>query len=157
MRDHADFDAFYDATSRRVLHQLYALTGDLGRARDCTQEAYARAWRHWPAVTSVTSPEAWVRGTAWRLASGRRRGGTGRRAGPAGAASADVVAALRRLPERQRYAIVVRYLAGASVADIAAETGTSEATVENRLAKARATLARILPGDIAVLTGGHRV
>lgn len=161
MREPADFDAFYDATSRRVLHQLYALTGDLGRARDCTQEAYARAWRHWPAVTAATSPEAWVRGTAWRLASGPLRRGV--KQGPkqpaptSGAESADLVAALLRLPERQRYAIVVRYLAGAAVADIAAETGTSVATVENRLAKARTTLARILPGDIAALTGGHRV
>ncbi|SEF17000.1 sigma factor-like helix-turn-helix DNA-binding protein [Jiangella alba] len=157
MREPAEFDAFYDATSRRVLHQLYALTGDLGRARECTQEAYARAWRHWPAVTAATSPEAWVRGTAWRLASGRWRRGGRLAAAPPGTGSADLVAALLRLPEKQRYAIVVRYLAGAAVADIAAETGTSVATVENRLAKAHATLTRILPGDIAALTGGHRV
>lgn len=152
----ADFDAFYDATSRRVLHQLYALTGDLGRARECTQEAYARAWRHWSAVNAVTSPEAWVRTTAWRLASARRV--TVRRSvRPAGGGGAGLVAALGRLPEKQRYAIVVRLLAGVPVAEIAAETGTSVATVENRLAKARATLARILPDDTAVLTGGHRV
>lgn len=152
----ADFDAFYSATSRRVLHQVYALTGDLERARQCTQEAYSRAWRRWPSVSAVTSPEAWVRATAWRLASGPRV--TVRRPAPAaGSGSADLVAALRRLPEKQRYAIVVRLLAGSTVADIAAETGTSVATVENRLAKARATLARILPDDTAVLTGGHRV
>lgn len=152
----ADFDAFYSATSRRVLHQVYALTGDLERARDCVQEAYARAWRRWSAVSAVTSPEAWVRATAWRLASGRRVT-LKRPAPPAGTDSADLVAALRRLPEKQRYAIVVRLLAGSTVADIAAETGTSVATVENRLAKARATLARILPDGTAVLTGGHRV
>jgi DNA-directed RNA polymerase specialized sigma24 family protein len=156
----ADFDAFYDATSRRVLHQLYALTGDLERARQCTQEAYARAWRQWPAVSASTSPEAWVRSTAWRLAPGRRvavkRPAT-RSARTPGGGSADLVAALRRLPERQRYAIVARLIAGAAVADIATETGASVATVENRLAKARATLARILPDDTAVLTGGHRV
>ncbi|TDD66219.1 SigE family RNA polymerase sigma factor [Jiangella aurantiaca] len=160
MRDTADFDAFYDATSRRVLHQLYALTGDLERAGDCTQEAYARAWRHWSTVSAATSPETWVRGTAWRLASGRWRGRS--RGGPKppaspGTGSADLVAALRRLPEKQRYAIVVRHLAGAAVREIAAETGTSIATVENRLAKAHATLVRILPGDFAVLTGGHCV
>lgn len=152
----AEFDAFYDATSRRVLHQLYALTGDLDRARHCTQEAYARAWRHWSAVSVATSPEAWVRTTAWRLASGRRVT-VKRTEKPTGGGSAELVAALRRLPERQRYAIVARLLGGAAVADIAAETGTSVATVENRLAKARATLARILPDDTAVLTGGHRV
>ncbi|MBB5786317.1 sigma factor-like helix-turn-helix DNA-binding protein [Jiangella mangrovi] len=160
----ADFDAFYDATSRRVLHQLYALTGDLEQARQCTQEAYARAWRQWPAVSAATSPEAWVRTTAWRLAPGRRiavkrpaKRPSTRAARTPGGGSADLVAALRKLPERQRYAIVARLIAGAAVADIATETGASVATVENRLAKARATLARILPDDTAVLTGGHRV
>lgn len=160
MSGSADFDAFYGATSRRVLHQLYALTGDLERARDCTQEAYARAWRHWPDVSAATSAEAWVRAAAWRLASGRRvtvRRPVKRSAPPAGAGCAELVAALRRLPEKQRYAVVVRLLAGVAVADIATETRTSVATVENRLAKARATLARILPDDTAVLTGGHRV
>ncbi|PZF85433.1 sigma factor-like helix-turn-helix DNA-binding protein [Jiangella anatolica] len=160
MRQPADFDAFYDATSRRVLHQLYALTGDLSAAQECTQEAYARAWQHWPAVMAATSAEAWVRGSAWRLASGRRRPrrrpARPARPAPSGGC-AELVAALRQLPEKQRYAIVVRQLAGASVADIAAETGTSVAAVENRLAKAHATLARILPGDPALLTGGHRV
>jgi len=41
------FDDFYRATSRRVLHHVYALTGDLAEAQDCVQEAYARAWQRW--------------------------------------------------------------------------------------------------------------
>lgn len=42
MAGEADFDAFYDATNRRVLHQMYAMTGNLADAQDVTQEAYAR-------------------------------------------------------------------------------------------------------------------
>jgi RNA polymerase sigma-70 factor, ECF subfamily len=41
MSDAGDFDAFYAATSRRVLHYVYAVSGDLVEAQDLTQEAYA--------------------------------------------------------------------------------------------------------------------
>ena len=50
MSDSDDFDAFYHATSRRLLHQMYAMTGNLADAQDCVQEAYARAWQRWKQV-----------------------------------------------------------------------------------------------------------
>jgi len=56
-----DFDAFYNATSRRLLHQIYAMTGNLADAQDCMQEAFARAWQHWQQVRRADDPAAWVR------------------------------------------------------------------------------------------------
>ena len=47
-----EFDEFYRGTVRRVTHLVYATTGDLGLAQDCTQEAYARAWQQWSRVQS---------------------------------------------------------------------------------------------------------
>lgn len=38
-----EFDAFYAATHRRIVGQIYAMTGNLHEAEDCAQEAYARA------------------------------------------------------------------------------------------------------------------
>jgi RNA polymerase sigma-70 factor (ECF subfamily) len=53
-----DFDSFYSATARRVLHHVYVVCGDLGDAQDAVQEAYARAWQHWPRLSSYDNPEA---------------------------------------------------------------------------------------------------
>ncbi len=98
---------------------LYALTGDLSEAQDVTQEAYARAWQRWGAVSGYENPEAWERTVArriaysgWRKARNRvrayRRHGA---AAPATAPSEDTVAlvtALRELP-LQRETIVLQY------------------------------------------------
>jgi RNA polymerase sigma-70 factor (sigma-E family) len=51
-----------------------------------------------------------------------------------------VVAALRRLPDRQREAVVLRYYADLSEADIAATMGISRGAVKSHTARAMATL-----------------
>jgi RNA polymerase sigma-70 factor (sigma-E family) len=55
-----------------------------------------------------------------------------------------VVAALRTLPERQREAIVLRYYADLSEADIAATMGISKGAVKSHTARAMAALKSIL-------------
>lgn len=55
-----------------------------------------------------------------------------------------VLAAVRSLPPRQREAVVLRYYQDLSEADIAATLGCSPGTVKSQLAKARATLGRLL-------------
>ena len=109
----ADFDGFYSATCSRLLHVLYAMTGDLAEAQDVVQEAYARAWQRWSTVSEYDDPAAWVRTVAWRLAISRRHKARNRISAairlhatqPAiTAPSADttsIVAALRQLPVRQ--------------------------------------------------------
>jgi DNA-directed RNA polymerase specialized sigma24 family protein len=59
--DARSFDEFYRATSRRLMHFAYAMTGDLATAQDLTQDAYMRAWRHWQHVGSLDRPESWLR------------------------------------------------------------------------------------------------
>ena len=39
-----DFDAFYHASFRRLVGQIYAICGNLTEAQDCVQEAFVRAW-----------------------------------------------------------------------------------------------------------------
>src|SRR5687768_15369706 len=55
-RSESDFDAFYRDTARRVIHLVYASTGDLTLAQDCTQEAYSRAWQQWSKVSDYDDP-----------------------------------------------------------------------------------------------------
>ena len=159
-----DFDAFYAATSRGLLTQLFGLTGDWAEAQDCLQEAYARAWQRWSTVQALDAPGAWVRVVAFRLARSRwRRAQQGlalhRRSAPReelAGPSPDAVAlaaALKRLPDVQRQALVLHHLADLSVADIARETGSPEGTVKTRLARGRAALAELLRDDLETTRG----
>lgn len=167
MADTADFDAFYDATNRRVLHQMYAMTGNLADAQECTQEAYARAWQRWKQVQHAGDPEAWIRTVAWRIAASRwrktkngftafARHGTPDDTQPPSPDHVALVSALRQIPESQRRAIVLHHLVGMSVEEIAQETGSPSGTIKARLSRGRAALAELLKDDATIRTGGEK-
>jgi len=152
MNDDQDFDEFYASSYRRLVGQLYAMTGNLGEAEDSVQEAYCRAWQRRHRLRAYDNPEAWVRTVAFRIAVSswrrtRRRLLAHQRHGPAGEvpeAGPDhvaLVAALRRLPDSQRQAIVLHHLVGLSVDDIARETNAPAGTVKSRLSRGRRALA----------------
>lgn len=155
-KDSADFDAFYIATVRRVVLYLYAACGDRAEAQDLAQEAFARAWQHWPRISGYDDPEGWVRSVAWRLMANRWRGlrrwlaarsRLGRPGEAAGGPSPDrvaIVAALQRLPAAQRQAIALHYLLDMPVQEIAVTTGVPAGTIKVRLSRARAALGELL-------------
>jgi RNA polymerase sigma-70 factor (ECF subfamily) len=148
-----DFDGFYRDTSRRLLRYAYGLTGDPGEAQDLVQEAYARAWQRWRRLTGYEDPEAWLRLVVHRLATDRwRRLGVRRSrphapqepVQPPGEDVVLLVRAMRTLPAAHRRALALHYLLDRSVAEIAAETGTSTGTVKSWLSRGRAGLAAAL-------------
>ena len=150
-----EFTEFYNASFRRLVGQLYAMTGDHAEAQDSVQEAFIRAWEHRRKLDRDGAPEAWVRVTAWRIAMSRwRRARLGLRllsAQPAPPAVAGpdpgrvaLIAALRQVPTEQRRVLVLYHLCDLTIEQIAAETGTSAGTVKSRLARGRANLADLL-------------
>lgn len=166
MKDAEGFDAFYAGTSRRLLHQMYAMTGNVADAQELVQEAYARAWQRWSSVSAYDDPQAWVRTVAWRLAASRWRktknGVTAmlRHGPPAHTPEPSIdnvalVAALREIPEAQRRTIVLHHLVGLSVAEVAHEMGVPEGTVKARLSRGRAALAPLLTDDSLTEEGTH--
>lgn len=152
------FDEFYAASFRRLVGQVYAMIGSHDEAQECVQEAFVRAWSRRKQLDDARSPEAWVRTTAYRLAVSRWRRMVRARRDPDRAVeqAADrsaptgdhvaLVAALRRLPEPQRRALVLHHLCDLSVADVAAEVGAPEGTVKARLSRGRTALQALL-GD----------
>ncbi len=149
------FDAFYATTVHRLVFRVSLLTGDLGEAQDVVQEAFLRAWRQRERLDRDGAPEAWVRTTAMRLAVSRWRRAKRVVSGlPANSEQTSlpgpspdrvaVAAALRRLPEAQRIALVLFYLCDLDVQQVALETGVAIGTVKARLSRGRSALAKHL-------------
>jgi len=158
--DDAEFDAFYAATARALIGQLYLLTGSLAEAEDCVQEAFARGWARRDRLGDGGNPTAWVRTVAWRLAISRWRRARNalsawqlrsRDAPPQAGPAPDQVAltrALRQLPHAQREAVVLHHVCDLSIDRISQITGAPTGTVKARLSRGRARLAALL-GDPA--------
>jgi RNA polymerase sigma-70 factor (ECF subfamily) len=153
-----DFEAFFDEHYGAVLRSVSFAIGDPGRAEDLTQEAFARAFRHWSKVGRLDRPVAWVYVVA--LNAERSRWRREQRApviepapvtvpDAAGVVVSTIVVhdALDRLPPRQRAAIVLRYLGDLTVADIASVMGCAEGTVKATLHRALANLRVDLDGS----------
>jgi RNA polymerase sigma-70 factor (ECF subfamily) len=155
MRETNDFDAFYAATSRRLVGQVFAMTGDLSEAEDAVQEAYARAWQRWSSISDYHDPEAWLRTVAYRITVNAWWKAKNRLAAHLRSSrhtelsglSPDLVAlvsALRKIPEAQRRVIVLHHLVDLSVDQIALEIGAPTGTVKARLARGRKALAPLV-------------
>lgn len=160
----AEFDAFYTANASRVTRELAMLTSDPAEARDVAQEAFERAWTRWSLVRGAASPEAWVRTVSRRLAVSRwrrirnstvawRRHGPPTELPELDADHVVLIAALARLPEAQRVAIVLHHLADLPVAQVAQETGLSVSAVKQQLVRGRAALFESLADGGAIGTG----
>ena len=153
------FAAFYAASYRRLLGQLFAVTGDLAEAENVLQEAYARAFARWSRVGAYDLPEAWVRRVALNLAamadrSLRRRARALLRLGPPPLVPEllDLRDALAALPLAQRQVIVLHHLVGLPVEEVARELRLATGTVKSRLARGRAAMAGMLDHDRSEVT-----
>jgi len=143
--DDQGFIDFYEATFQPVYGAARAFCGDADLAFEATQEAFARAYARWSRVHASEYPQAWVTKTAFnftrRVARKRRDVLLPERlTPPLSGVRVDVVAALRRLPDRQRQAVVLHYMADCPVVAVAEVMGISEGAVKSHLFKARAAL-----------------
>ena len=71
----ADFARFYAESRDDCLRTVLASIGDLDRAKDLVDEAFARAWASWRKVRRHPAPRAWIVRTALNTgkSSWRRR------------------------------------------------------------------------------------
>jgi RNA polymerase sigma factor (sigma-70 family) len=156
-----DFGAHFESNYQRLVAQLYAITLDAGQAHDAVQDAYARAWRRWATVGRTPDPSAWVRSVAVRSTIRSWRSVFGRLGVGAPRADQDnieprtraMLSALRRLPATERRALVLTYLAGCSVEEIAAIEQVSYNTVQARLSRGRRLITENLADDLPVVLG----
>ena len=126
---------------------IVAYAGDRQVADDAVAEAFARAIRDRGSIQDV---RAWTWRVAFRLAADELRARERPGATDAPAAietssdAADLLAALRRLPEHQRLAVLLHDYADRPTAEVAAILRCSTATVHVHLSRGRKRLRELL-------------
>lgn len=145
----SSIEAIYRQEADRLWRALFAFSADTDIASDAVAEAFAQAIRRGPAVRDA---RAWVWKAGFRIASGelKRRSRTTDTI-PEGwylepEADAELLAALARLPDGQRAAVILHYYTDASVREIAQRTGMSQLSVRANLSRGRKRL-KLLLGD----------
>ena len=152
--EQSEFAEFYETSRDPCLRAVTASVGDRQLAEDLVAEAFARAWVAWRKVSQHPAPRAWVVRTAlnngvslWRA---RRREiplAGHDAATPANlndGVDAALIAALRRLPSRQREVITLRVLLDLDTDTTAKVLRVAPGTVTAHLSRAVAALRRDL-------------
>lgn len=114
-----EFDAFYHGSREHILHLAYAQSGDLAAAAAGTEDAYARAWQHWPKIRT-RDPLGDVRSEAMRLATLRHNAHVWRRRTSNGPDS-EILDALAELPTLGRRLVLLQSAGGLDIARAARE------------------------------------
>jgi RNA polymerase sigma-70 factor (sigma-E family) len=159
--DERDFSAYYAARYPRVRRVAYLMCGDWYRADDLAQAAFVRLATSWRRVRVRESLDAYLRTCLFREAVTESRRPWRRESavdalpeplpGPAAEEAVTsrmtVVAALRRLPPRQRAVLVCRYYEDLDVTATAAVLHCSTGTVKSQTARALGALRAALGED----------
>ncbi|HEX6247887.1 MAG TPA: hypothetical protein VFZ64_08465, partial [Nocardioidaceae bacterium] len=133
MRAEEQFDSFYLKTRRALVHQAFALTGDLAAAQRAVRDAYVAAWHHWRKVTTHEDPRDWVRPRAWALAQRRHTARLWQKTRDLPPADREVLDALHRLPVSERRALLMVDLAGVPLDVAARELNVTQVALERQL------------------------
>ncbi len=164
MADSLDFEAFCFQQNASLIRMLTLYCGDPETARDLTQETLARAWIHWRRVCRMERPDLWVKRVALNLANSNFRRQRLERFIRQGASHPgypvstdhdsvqrmDMRDALGLLTERQRAAVVLRFLDDLSVFQTAELMSCSPGTVKKLTARALTALRERLGSDVEV-------
>jgi RNA polymerase sigma-70 factor (ECF subfamily) len=150
-----EFAEFYRSSRDDCLRTVLIIVGDQDSAQELVAEAFARACASWRTVSRHPAPAAWVVRTALNLNISRWRRrrrevplpDTGMLAGlPAAVTTAQdpvdpqIMAALRRLPARQRQVIALRLILDLDTNATAHALGITPNTVMAHMARALAAL-----------------
>lgn len=142
-------EAMYRQEADRLWRALLAYGGDMEIASDAVAEAFAQAIRRGPAIRDA---RAWVWKAGFRIAAGElKRRSRSTDLIPDGSyldpeVDTELLAALAKLPEGQRAAVVLHYYTDASVREISRRTGMSQLSVRANLSRGRKRL-KLLLGD----------
>jgi RNA polymerase sigma-70 factor (sigma-E family) len=150
--------ALYEAHALGLVRLAYVMLGDRPAAEDVVQEAFGGLYRRWDRLSDVDRALQYVRSSVLngcRSARRRRRVQGIQGVHQPAAASAEtavlaseerreVMRALRRLPDRQREVLILRFYLDQPEAAIAQAMGIRQSTVRSTAHRALAALGRLL-------------
>lgn len=150
--------ALYQAQAVGLIRLAYLMLGDRAAAEDVVQDAFCGLYRHWNRLTDPAGALAYVRSSVLNgCRSALRRRARGREVTlyqpPAGSAEAavlsreerqEVMRAVRRLPDRQREALVLRFYLDLPDQEIARVMGIRPGTVRSAMHRALKALGHLL-------------
>ena len=146
------FESFYRAEYPRITRILFGITGRWVLAEEIAQEAMLSAHREWRRVQSLDRPDLWLRRVAVNRAISTHRRTIAELAvlaglpvvthevDPAPFMDEPVWREVKRLPRRQRVAIVLWAVEGRPLVEIGDVIGCSEETARTHLRRARQRL-----------------
>jgi RNA polymerase sigma factor (sigma-70 family) len=150
-----DFAEFYRRSKDECLFTVLVSVGDRDTAQELVDEAFARAWASWRTVSRHPAPAAWVVRTALNanISRWRRRHREvpvpdpcvvadvpAAEGAPDGLVDARIMAALLRLPDRQRQVAALRLVLDLDTGRAGEVLGISPSAVKTHLARALASL-----------------
>lgn len=160
-----DFDTLFETYQTEALRTAYLICGNRADAEDAVQDAFIQCYRHLNQLRDPSKAKAWLfrilTRAAWQVSRRSRRETpvddlfaahepTGEDAA-APLLRADraqtVRAALAKLDEKQRTAVVLYYFGDLSIRQIAKAMGCLEGTVKSRLYHARERMKQLLEVD----------
>jgi RNA polymerase sigma-70 factor (sigma-E family) len=150
--------ALYEAHALGLVRLAYVMLGDRAAAEDVVQEAFGGLYRRWDRLSDADRALQYVRSSVLngcRSALRRRRVQDIQAVHPPSAVSPapavlaseerrDVMRALRRLPDRQREVLVLRFYLDQPEAAIAEAMGISQSTVRSTAHRALVKLGHLL-------------
>ena len=151
--------ALYQAHALGLVKLAVLMTGDQSTAEDVVQDAFLGLYRRWQALHDADKALGYLRSSVLNGCRSvhrvrfRRQAVVLDRPGDADSAEAEallgeahreVIAALRRLPPRQREAVVLRYYLDMTEDQASQAMGISRGTVKSATHRGLAALARLL-------------
>jgi RNA polymerase sigma-70 factor (sigma-E family) len=155
--------ALYEAHASGLIRLAVIMLGNRQVAEDVVQDAFFGLYRNWSGLSDPAKALAYVRSSVLNncrsALRGQRRRERRDRAAASDAGGAfesaealvllgeehrEVLLAVRRLPDRQREALVLRFYFGLADEETAAAMGISRGTVKSSLSRALTSLGRML-------------
>jgi RNA polymerase sigma-70 factor, ECF subfamily len=150
LRTTSEIERIYRSDGSRLWWSLVAFTGNREIASDAVAEAFAQALRR---GDDIRDPLAWVWRVAYKIAAAELKRRPAAIEDMRGAVdqneqgAVELLDVLRRLPMKQRAAVVLHYYADLPVSEIAPLMAISTATVKVHLHRGRARLKKLLEDD----------